>query len=451
MGKPLLTLAVAVLLSACDVGGPAGTAGGEQPATATAHSNLACASCHTGPQGERGRATVPERSCRSAGCHEDGGPEEVDVATVRFPHRDHGSSSSFEPSCAGCHTHESGDAPLTASVAACALCHLTQVTSGEAQECRLCHVQPNHSELTNQGVAVAHSELPWVEIGCVRCHYDVSAAETEVASVRCLGCHNNMEAVNQRAVGRNLHPIHSGVTCTSCHRDDIHTVRAMSSVVDLVCSDCHSREHGIPLDSSSTGVRNMCVSCHMGVHAAQQRLILGIRPDGAVMPSEKFLAGITCRSCHIRTGQTGNDAIRGQAAACAGCHPAQYARVLDWWLTGLRRRTSSVGAYMEEADRRIPTGQDSARALVEGARSLVSLVQEAGGQHNLELSDRLLREAVERTREAYTVAGVAPLPPPDLGRVPHMGLCSYCHYDTTEIWNLEDMPEGFHRNVLRGQ
>jgi hypothetical protein len=449
MGKPLLILALTFLWVACEGGGPPAGDGREDGGPAeNAHAGQPCAACHSGPQGERGRATVPELSCRDGGCHEDGGPEEVFVATVRFPHRGHGLGGGIEPSCAGCHTHDRGDEPLSASVAACALCHMTEVTSADAQECRLCHVRPNHSELTNQGVAVSHSELPWVEIGCVRCHYDVSAAEPDVAGLKCMDCHNDMAELNRRAVGRDLHPIHEGVTCTSCHRDDVHEVRAMSSVVDLVCSDCHGRGHGISLGTETAPLRGLCASCHTGVHAAQQRLILGIRPDGSVMPSEKFLAGITCRSCHVPTNEAVDRAIRGQASACAGCHPAQYTRVLNWWLTGVQTRLRAVDAYVEEAGQRIPAGRDSAQRLLDAGRAMVSLVAEAGGQHNLELSDRLLREAVERAREAYDVAGVAPSSPPELGRVPHMGLCSYCHYDTTELWNIRDMPEGFHRDVL---
>jgi hypothetical protein len=191
----------------------------------------------------------------------------------------------------------------------------------------------------------------------------------------------------------------------------------------------------------------------VGVHAAQQRLILGIRPNGSVMPSAKFLAGITCRSCHIPTESRTDpeQAIRGQAAACAGCHPSEYSRVLNWWLEGLRLRLASTGEYVARADRQIDASQDSARALVDLANRMVSLVAEAGGQHNLELSDRLMREAVERVEEAYRLTGEQVPQPPDLGRVPHTGLCSYCHYESTELWNLREMPEDFHRQVLQSR
>lgn len=441
MGRVLLIGLFAALLGACEIESPEA---GERP-----HADLACAGCHQGPQGERGRATVPEASCTDGGCHESGGPEEVHVATVGFTHRGHGGDGDIEPTCAGCHTHETGEAPLEASVDACALCHVSEVTGGEAQECRLCHEQPDHSELTNQGVVVSHSELPWLEIGCVRCHYDVSSAQTEVSGLRCRQCHDDMAVLNQRAVGRDLHPIHDGVTCTSCHASDVHEVRAMSSVVQLVCSDCHTREHGVPV-TGETWTSELCGTCHEGVHSAQQRLILGVRPDSGITPSAKFLAGITCRSCHIPPSvpRPADPPIRGQAEACSGCHPAEYEQVLPWWQEGLRLRLAATGEYLDRASGQLASTSDSAGALLETARGMISLVAEGGGQHNLELSDGLMRDAVDRIQRAYGVAGRQAPSRPDLGRPPHMGLCSYCHYQSTQIWNLRDMPEDFHRTVL---
>ena len=440
MGRLLLIGLVAALLGACD-------GGADEPQAP--HADLACVGCHEGPTGERGRATVPEASCTASGCHEGGGPEEVQVATVTFPHRNHGGDGAVEPTCAGCHTHPAGEAPLRASVDACALCHVSEVTSGEAQACRLCHVEPDHTEATNQGLVVAHSELPWLEIGCVRCHYDVASPQKAVSGLSCRSCHDDMEVLNEAAVGRDLHPIHSGVTCTSCHQADLHEVRAMSSVVQLVCSDCHAWEHGVPIDDEGWAVSELCSACHAGVHSSQQQLVLGIRPDSGVTPSAKFLAGITCRSCHIPPEvRTPAEPVRGRAESCAGCHPPEYEQVLDWWQEGLQMRLGRVGGFIDRGAREAAPATDSARTLIEDAREMVALVRRACGQHNLELSDRLLRDAVDRVRAAYAAAGRRPPAAPTLGREPHMGLCSYCHYESTQMWDLRDMPEDFHRTVL---
>ena len=440
MGRLLLIGVVVAGLAACE---PAAEEAGAP------HADLTCAECHTGPEGERGRATVPESACLE--CHEDAGPAEVELATVTFPHRNHTDESEIEATCAACHTHETGEAPLVTTVDGCALCHLGQIQTAEAQECRLCHQQPDHSQLTAQGVAISHSQLPWLEIGCVRCHYDVAEARTEVSGLTCSECHEDMAVLNERAVGRDLHPIHEGLTCTACHEEDLHEVQEISSAVELVCSDCHLAAHELVADSTQWLASAVCAGCHTGVHAPQQRLVLGIRPGGDVTPSEKFLAGITCRSCHIPpeapVGPT-MEPVRGQATSCAGCHEDEYVQVLDWWIEGVEARLETTSAYVARASREVGAHSDSAAALVSLAGEMLELVEDAGGQHNLELSDRMMREAVDRAAMAYRLAGRTAPTQPNLGRTPHAGLCSYCHYSPDEPWDFESMPEDFHQGLV---
>jgi hypothetical protein len=443
MGRTLLIVALLGLLGGCDV---------VQRDPADPHTDLACAACHQGATGERGRAMVPEATCTSAGCHGDRGPVEVRLATVTFPHRDHARGSPVPLSCSGCHTHDRGEEPLRASVDSCALCHVGQLLRAEPHECRLCHQDPNHSRLTSQGVAVSHSQLPWIEIGCVRCHYDLASPDLGVTPQTCRQCHDRLERLHERAVGRDLHPIHTGLTCTACHARSIHHMEAMSSAVELVCADCHAEAHQVPLRFGDLPPSQFCSDCHGGVHAPQQRLLLGIRPDGRTMPAEHFVAGVTCRSCHIPTARTAADPttpIRGQASSCVGCHEREYERILRWWIDGIGVRTRVTEGYVERAARQLAQAPDTVVRLVRMSREMTRLVTEAGGHHNLELSDRLLREAVAQVQDAYRLAGATAPVAPDLGRVPHSGLCSYCHYDPREPWDFEAMAEDFHERVLR--
>jgi hypothetical protein len=443
MGRFLLTVSLVLLAAACDV---------VERDPADPHADLACAACHQGAQGERGRAKVPEATCTSSGCHGDRGPVEVLFATVTFPHRDHARGGPVPLTCSGCHTHDRGEDPLRASVDACALCHVGQIRGAEPQECRLCHQDPDHSRLTSQGVAVSHSQLPWIEIGCVRCHYDLASPQLAVEAQSCRQCHDRLERLHERAVGRDLHPVHAGLTCTACHMRNIHHMEAMSSAVDLVCADCHTQAHEVELRPGGVPPSAFCSDCHIGVHASQQRLLLGIRPDGRTLPAEHFIAGITCRSCHIATERTAADPtmpIRGQAAACASCHEREYERILRWWIDGVNLRVAAASRYVERGFQQLPAAPDTAARLLGVSREMVGLVAAAGGQHNLELSDRLVREAVAHVQDAYRLAGRTPPAPPDLGRVPHTGLCSYCHYDPREPWNFEAMAEDFHERVMR--
>jgi hypothetical protein len=443
MGRFLLTTTLVLTFTACEV---------VSRDPADPHADLACAACHQGATGERGRAKVPEATCASAGCHGDRGPAEVQFATVTFPHRDHGAGAPVELTCAACHTHDRGEDPIRASVDACALCHVRQLTGVEPQECRLCHQTPDHSRLTSQGVAVSHSQLPWIEIGCVRCHYDLASPELAVPVQACRECHDRLDNLHERAVGRDLHPLHAGLTCTACHARNIHHMEAMSSAVNLVCADCHLEAHDVELRVGGAPPSAFCSECHTGVHASQQRLLLGIRPDGRTLPAGHFIAGITCRSCHIATERAATQPtipIRGQGEACAGCHEREYEQVLRWWIDGMNLRVAATTQYVEGASRQLTQSPDTAQTLVRISHEMVRLVADAGGQHNLELSDRLLREAVSYVQQAYRRSGVAPPAAPDLGRIPHTGLCSYCHYDPREPWNFEAMAEDFHQRVLR--
>lgn len=469
MGAPLLTLTALLLLAACagpeasgadddaaagsmtaaDLARPLGSrAGSGATAAVDAHARMTCSACHAGGRADYGRASVPRSSCTASGCHDDAGPAQVSIATVTFEHRSHGVEGDIVPSCAGCHTHDEGGAPLRASVDACALCHVDRLTGTESRDCQTCHQQPRHVTLTAEGVPVPHSTLPWTAVGCVRCHYDVADPPTAVETARCADCHQDVAAVTARGIGRDLHPSHDGLTCTACHDEGAHRVRAMSSAVSLVCADCHAEAHELTLSPRTDA--GTCLACHGGIHAPQQELLLGVLPGERAMPSTKFLAGLTCRSCHSAPGApVGETPLRGQAQACASCHREEYGRVLDWWLEGAERRQGEARAYLDRAKRDLAGARaDTVVLLLASADAGLGLVEAAGGQHNLELADRMFRESVDRARRAYRLAGRAAPPPPDLGRAPHYGLCSGCHY-ATEPWDFRSMSSSFHREVMR--
>lgn len=414
------------------------------------HAGMACAACHTGARADSGLATVPRATCTSSNCHEDGGPPTVQAGSISFPHRDHGQRGDVDASCAGCHDHHSGEEPLHVEVDACALCHVSAVSGEESTECRMCHQQPNHVALTSQALPIPHSSIPWVETGCVRCHYDVSRPPVKVSTEKCAACHTDLQRVIAAGIGDNLHPRHEGVSCTRCHQTGLHRVQAMSSAVSLVCADCHITAHQLQLPTEWAAYET-CGSCHPTVHQAQQQLVLGTPtyPGATASPSTKFLAGITCRSCHIRPLQadTAQAAIRGQAEACAACHRNEYRQVLDWWIDGSRARARTMRTFAERASADLRAEPDTVRRLVASAQAMVQLVETAGGQHNLELADRIFRDSRSLVLNAYRVAGRPAPPAPNLGTTAHEGLCTYCHYTTQG--DLRLMPADFHEEAMR--
>lgn len=457
MGRFLLTTFAFATLLACTQG--TGSSASQEKATGPArsaatvvnpHGELACAACHQGTRAARGRAAVPARACTASGCHADGGPKDVHIATTTIQHLDHGNNGAIQSSCTGCHVHDNGDEPLRTSVDACALCHLSQVQSSNAQDCRLCHRHPSNVELTSQGVPIPHASLPWIETGCVRCHYDVAKAPVAVPMSRCSRCHTDLTQLTRQGIGRDLHPAHTGIMCTACHDSGTHTVQAMSSAVDLACSNCHQVVHGRRF-TRAWNPSSTCDACHGSVHRVEQELFLGVLPGAQeALPSNHFLVGLTCRSCHVApAGQPSDKPVRATAQACTGCHLVQYGTVLAWWRQGLEQKEKQASDYVRAARRALTAANsDSADALLGSADAMLSLVQRAGGEHNLELADRAFRESVQRARAAYGLVGKPAPTPPNFGTEPHAGLCSYCHYRSNEPWDFSRMSEAFHAKVM---
>jgi hypothetical protein len=447
-GKALPAPLVAVLLLVAALAGCAPEAAPRAArATDDPHGTLACTQCHQGGLADAGEAAVPDEACTGSGCHETDVPDQVTLATVRFQHRDHGADQPPAMGCAGCHTHEQGSGSLRAGPETCGLCHQDELSSSRGEDCRLCHASPTHEGTTSQNLAIPHEGLPWIEGGCLRCHYEVARPVHEVSLDRCAQCHADVQDVTTAGIGEDLHPEHVGNACVSCHEGDNHHIEAMSSSVDLVCADCHEDVHGT--DSGDAGLEpSTCSTCHRTTHQAPQRLLLGVPPVGeAAFPSDHFMEGLTCRSCHIPGGPEEDGALTGTGAACVACHRPEYATVLGWWNQGLEQRSRLVDGYLTTAESRV-AGDSTSVASLSDARTLLGLVEQAGGAHNLPLSHRLFQEALDLGSDAYRQAGLMPPPTPTLGRPPRQGLCSYCHYRVDEPGLSDEMSDEFHRDVM---
>ena len=433
----LAAAGVAALLGCGDGdGGEVVTADGDP------HVGIECAACHAGPGADRSLASVPAATCTTSGCHDDGAPEETEVGRVAFTHREHGLLEEPAVGCAGCHTHPSGDEPLRAGGSTCGLCHQEELTGGDAQECRSCHTLPTHIGFTSQEVPVPHADLPWIEDGCLRCHYDVSDPLRAVPLRSCADCHEDAAELGEALAEEELHPSHTGVSCTACHAPDTHRIAAMSTAVGLQCAGCHLEEHGVDPGPPALPTA-ACNQCHAESHRENQRLLLGLALDDAV-PAPHFSDGLTCRSCHGDPGTATENRPRTTADACVDCHRPEYGEVLDWWREGVGDRSRMVEGYLSRAESALGPG---AAGLAE-ARGLLELVREGTGAHNLPLTHRLFRAALARAAEAYEVAGRRPPRPPGLGRAPREGLCTYCHYRVNEPGLTEEMDDAFHRAVM---
>ncbi len=407
-------------------------------------------------------AATPRDACAAAGCHATDLPEVITLSTVRFNHRSHGGTGTVALGCAGCHGHRRGGEPLTGGSEACGLCHASELQGTHGEDCRTCHRSPMHYGITSQGAVVPHQDLPWIEGECVRCHYDVAAPRSSVSPARCGACHDDRTATLASGVGRDLHPSHAGFGCTSCHEGDTHHIEAMSSSVDLRCDDCHGSAHSVPF-ASGTVASTACNFCHRSEHVEQQRMVLGLVPgEPRAVPSAKFLAGLTCRSCHLPP-ERNVDASKprlGTGRACVGCHRPEYATVLRWWQEGARARLALARRYVGRAQADLAAGRRPSRSgggtgaypeiadsLAE-AGALLDLVDVGKVQHNLPLAHHLFVRVVTLVGTAYRSSGAAPPPAPELGPRPRMGFCVYCHYRLREPGLARDMNDAFHREVM---
>ena len=410
----------------------------QRPAAKSPHAGVACVGCHRGGPTPSGRAGVPDVACAARACHPSGGPDTAHIAMVSFRHAAHPMSANRSVPCAACHTHDPGSTVLRADSSTCALCHFTQLASSRDSGCATCHPRPMHTPLTSQGVPLSHAMLQQARVPCTRCHYRVVEGDTTVAVARCAACHTAKPPA-KLPPATAAHAEHPELACRSCHAPIVHRVVAMSGSIDLACLDCHDRRHrpGLPVDSSRTA---QCADCHAGVHAEQQRLMLGLMPGEALRPSLMFMGGVTCRSCHVspdapppRPG-TG---LKPSATVCVGCHGAPWRGVLARWDRGYQRRRGWIDAYLRAAEANLG-GRGSAAALARlaEARGLMAFVEKAKPAHNLAAADQVMRQALRLADQAYRLAGRAAPAAPELGPEVRTGSCVACHY------GIEEAPTG---------
>ncbi len=403
------------------------------------HERVACVGCHRGGRTSSGQAGVPDEACASRACHPNGGPDTARIAMVTFRHSAHPMSERRSVPCAACHTHDPGSTDLKADSSTCALCHFADVSGPRDAGCATCHRHPQHVQMTSQGVPLPHAMLQQARVPCTRCHYRVVEGDTTVAVARCAACHTAKPPAKLPPAD-SVHAHHPELSCRTCHAEVRHRVVSMSESIALKCLDCHSSRHRRPIPADTSGTAK-CADCHAGVHAEQQRLMLGLMPGEELKPSLMFMGGVTCRSCHVTPEaprpRPGTSLMPG-SSACVGCHGATWRGVLARWDRGYQRRRGWIDGYLgsEEAALETRAAPAAALARLAEARGLMEFVERAKPVHNLTAADRVMRQALELGVEAYRLAGRQAPPPPELGPPVRPESCLSCHY------GIEEAPTG---------
>jgi hypothetical protein len=221
----------------------------------------------------------------------------------------------------------------------------------------------------------------------------------------------------------------------------------MSTAVVMDCAQCHAEVHAVEVTTQWPGTPT-CNDCHAGLHAEQQQVILGIVDENSdPLPSQKFMSGLSCQSCHVPPeGGDPSESLVGARESCVGCHRSEFGEVLEWWIDGTEGRLARVQGFLTRA--RGVLGDVPA---LDSVTARLTLLETGGPYHNLLFSHRTLQEAAEDIREAYREAGRSPPAAPGLGREPSMGVCSYCHYETDDPLVFQEMTGSFHREVREGR
>ena len=415
------------------------------------HAGLECTECHVARGPGENMVSVGEGRCGSCHAATDMA-EQVTVANVSLAHLTHPGVEGEALGCGACHSHSSGEEPLTVTTGNCFLCHTEPPQTREADatafipedDCAMCHVQPTHTAFAVTGAPIDHATVLERGVSCLLCHYDVASGTGHVPGRACSSCHGVVggplpERPDTTVDAAGAHGAHYGsgqsIACAQCHEPVDHSVVRLASSLRLECEGCHQRDDAalrLPLDST--------------VHRSEQVIYSGLDPHHAeVQPSLKFISRVSCESCHSESSMQAPERSERRIAAiqdaCVSCHGQRFAPLLRPWLRGAALHTSAVGEYVRtaSADPRIRAVAAS-DSLATEARSRWALVDSGHAVHNPAGADSLLRSALDAAVRSYGHAGIDAPPEPDMGPSAAAVSCVRCHFgiDTDASW----IPEG---------
>jgi uncharacterized protein with PIN domain len=308
----------------------------------SAHSSLACISCHADLEGKELPHEEDLKNVECGTCH----TAEEDLHAKSLHGKAVSRGDPLAPRCKDCHgVHNILPAKNPRSTVAalqipflCGKCHREGTPVQRQRTIHQDHILENFSEsihgegLLKKGLVVApncaschtpHSILP---------HNDPasSIARRNIART-CTQCHAQIETVHRKIIKGELWEREANVlpACVDCHQP--HKVRKVfytQGMADKDCLRCHENsELASSKDGRSLFVRTdqlshsrhskiSCSQCHSGVNASHLR------------PCETIAQPVDCASCHAEIGQEYQKSRHGQLVAkndpnapiCKECH-----------------------------------------------------------------------------------------------------------------------------------
>jgi nitrate/TMAO reductase-like tetraheme cytochrome c subunit len=373
----------------------------------------------TGQYGMRPWAEIDDAACLRSGCHSERKLEGLaDYRGVAFDHTNHLGELRYgkQLRCTSCHSQLVQGDHIAVTATTCYLCHFKEEGSADpVSGCIGCHPSPAKTT-SPAGFVVDHPQYVEDLVSCVSCHEEVVLGTGDAEEARCLNCHGDEERLREFDDTEKMHRVHiteHKVECTQCHAPIAHEVVELApATFELECG-----------------------SCHRGAHEAQKQLYAGVGGHATdSLPSVMFTARVSCTGCHeLLQDVPGHGEVQSAGeASCLSCHGITYANILPAWQSEMERRQARVDPVVRDARRSLSSVPLRRRAAADSLLSLASenleLVRIGRGAHNIAYSDRLLRGALDLTREAVRVGGLPyTVPDVDLGPPVSENICLACH------------------------
>ena len=368
-------------------------------------------------------AEISDASCTRQGCHETQtllGP--IRFKDVKFDHSHHLGELRRKKQlrCTSCHSQMVQGSHILVTEETCFLCHMKDrdQTTGMLN-CRTCHTDEIFLEMGSQ-LRYNHTTIVQTNKSCESCHINTIEGNAPVSLQQCINCHWQTDFFERYEDPEFLHKNHvtdHKIECTACHTPISHRIQ---------------RKHLLTGED--------CRSCHQDQHVAQAQLFAGLGgADIPQQPDPMFTAGLSCQSCHIfhEENISGSETMVSSAEACDQCHGQGYGHLLQNWGTYLAHLEADVISYLEQTrtslDQRDGLTPER-KEVLEHANQYILLVLSAGGIHNIQLSDNLLKAAHDLISQTLQEAGLENLTREYVSSgqlVPSD--CANCHFGIEEI------------------
>ncbi len=406
---------------------------------ASGHAQVSCVDCHTNygvsdlamstlkywtnTYSMRPTASVDDNACLASGCHEQRLLEgKAEYGTrITFDHTVHfGKTLRGEKlRCTSCHNQivqfsdEISHGQMAVNNKSCFICHFKDAGEGEAiTGCDACHGMPT-TTVQHAGFTFDHAPYIKQNVACKQCHTKIVKGDGAVPEAKCYSCH--VERSRQDHTLEELHAIHvttNGIDCFRCHSDMEHGNFEMVSSLDIQCESCHLRQHNGP-----------------------KQLYMGIGgKDTLDMPSEMFLAQVSCTGCHTHLTPQGQplahqEKKEAQRTSCVTCHGKGYDLMFDNWLEGSRKALADYEKYLSAVRPVVASlGGNTARAALADAEANFNFIRDSHLPHNIRYSLYLMNSSAARLEKA--IKAIKPsYQMPDVGAAvkPENSCLTFCH------------------------